>query len=965
MRDEGRGEIDRPKTVILLYVVFFMSGASALVFETLWFRLAGLSLGKGVWASAIVLSSFMGGLALGNGMAALWGNRIRNPLRVYAVIEILVAITGVSLVVVFPLLTEWLGPLLRPFLERPLVLNGIRVSMSFFLMLIPTTAMGMTLPLVVKALYAESPHFGQVLGTLYGWNTLGAVAGAILGETVLIQLFGLVGTSLLAAFFNQAAAFGALALSNRFRGSLMEGAEVKGLSPEVGFLHHPQGARLLLAGFLSGAALLALEVVWFRFLLLFVSSTSLVFSLMLSVVLAGIGLGGLLASWLQRWRLIDHQYIGPLALLTGIMTLMTYIGFDPEIGAAGLRSLASTWWDVVPMAFRLMFPVSLLSGTLFTLIGEALHKEIGREIETAGLLTMVNTIGAMVGPIVAGFVLLPTLGMERSFFVLALAYFGVAICTYSRIPIFGPIRYVFLNGAAVIGFACLLLFFPFGSIERHFNASMAKHQDGPEWERVALREGLTETLQYLEKDFLGEPLCHRLLTNGFAMSGTEAWVKRYMQLFVYLPVALQPNLKNALLICYGAGNTAKALTNVEGIESIDVVDISRDILEMSSVVYPDPTRNPLHDPRVQVHVEDGRFFLQTTDRQFDLITGEPPPPKAHGVVNLYTQEYFGLIQARLSDRGIVTYWLPVHKLKVREAKCILKAFCNVFEDCSLWTGRGLDWMMVGTKKGRGVVSEDTFAKAWSDPVSGRELRDIGLEKPEQLAATFIMDAASLREWTEHVPPLEDNFPKRLTDHYTGTREGRQELLSLMDTHQRRERFARSSFLQESWPDSLREGSLLHFVFQGAIDGLGLLTSRVEALREFNRVLNQSDLRVPILWMLGSGMDEQGILARAISKSDSITEEMRYHLGARAFADRDYLEVEEHLSKIQNPSAQYVNTSFLRIFASCLQGDLDRAEELARELDSSDPLLDRCFRWLQETFGLAVPPHGMKTDRGSL
>ena len=423
--------------------------------------------------------------------------------------------------------------------------------------------LGMTLPVVVKALYAESPNFGQVLGSLYGWNTLGAVAGAVLGEAVFLQLLGVVGTALLAAFFNQVAAFGALILSSRFRGSPMGREEAKAHLAGLWISRHPQGTMLLVAGLLSGATLLALEVVWFRFLLLFVSSTSLVFSLMLSVVLAGIGLGGLLAAWLRRRRLMAHHYLGPLALLTGIMTLVTYIGFDPEIGANKMDSLASKWSDVLPMAILLMFPVSLLSGTLFTLIGEAMHKEIGREIETAGLLTMVNTIGAMVGPIVAGFVLLPIVGMERSFFLLAFAYVGVGVCTYGRIRMHGSIRSVVLNGCAAIVFACLLLFFPFGSIEKHFNASMEKHQDGFEWKRVALREGVTETVQYLERDFLGEPLFYRLLTDGFTMSGTQAWVKRYMRLFVYWPLALQPNLKNALLICYGAGNTAKALTNVE------------------------------------------------------------------------------------------------------------------------------------------------------------------------------------------------------------------------------------------------------------------------------------------------------------------------------------------------------------------------------------------------------------------
>ena len=219
----------------------------------------------------------------------------------------------------------------------------------------------------------------------------------------------------------------------------------------------------------------------------------------------------------------------------------------------------------------------------------------------------------------------------------------------------------------------------------------------------------------------------------------------------------------------------------------------------------------------------------------------------------------------------------------------------------------------------------------------------------------MMDSASLREWIQHVSPLEDNFPKRMTDHYTGTREGQRELLSLMDTHQRRERFARSSLIQESWPESLQDASLRYFAFQGAIDGVVPLTSREEALRDFNRVLTQSDLRTPILWMLGSGADEQEILSRVMSQSDSITEEMHYHLGARALANRDYLEAEAHFSKIRDPASQYVNTSFLRIFALCLQGDLGRAEELARELVLSDPLLDGCFQWLQETFGLAVPP----------
>src|SRR5206468_8297209 len=136
--------------------------------------------------------------------------------------------------------------------------------------------------------------------------------------------------------------------------------------------------------------------------------------------------------------------------------------------------------------------------------------------------------------------------------------------------------------------------------------------------------------------------------------------RRYMKLFVYWPVAFHPAPKKALLISYGVGSTAKALTDTRAFEQIDVVDISRDVLSMDEVVYPDPATRPLRDPRVKVYVEDGRYYLLTTDQRYDVITAEPPPPKNAGIVNLYTREYFELLHDRLAEGGVATYWLPVH-----------------------------------------------------------------------------------------------------------------------------------------------------------------------------------------------------------------------------------------------------------------------------------------------------------------
>ena len=180
--------------VVVLCLAFFLSGAAALLFETLWFRQQGLVLGNTVWASSLVLASFMTGLALGNAFAARYGSRPRRPLRVYAGLEVLIGLSGLSLVLVVPSLAEWLAPLLKQLIGYPVLLNVLRLGVSFVLMALPAAAMGATLPIVAGALSAWEPDFGRVLGRLYGWNTLGAVAGALGGEAFAIEGLGVRGS---------------------------------------------------------------------------------------------------------------------------------------------------------------------------------------------------------------------------------------------------------------------------------------------------------------------------------------------------------------------------------------------------------------------------------------------------------------------------------------------------------------------------------------------------------------------------------------------------------------------------------------------------------------------------------------------------------------------------------------------------------------------------------------------------
>src|SRR5262245_18697327 len=196
-----------------LCLVFLLSGAAALIFETLWFRQCGNALGNTVWASALVTASFMAGLAIGNATVARWGRRVRRPLAAYAALETVVAATGLVLVIVIPLVGRALAPLMGA-LGAP-SLNALRVALSFVLLLIPSSAMGATLPLLAGALSARDVNFGRVLGRLYGWNTLGAFLGTLASDLVLIEALGIRGTALAAGALNLAAATGAILLSKR------------------------------------------------------------------------------------------------------------------------------------------------------------------------------------------------------------------------------------------------------------------------------------------------------------------------------------------------------------------------------------------------------------------------------------------------------------------------------------------------------------------------------------------------------------------------------------------------------------------------------------------------------------------------------------------------------------------------------------------------------------------------------
>ena len=274
----------RNKAYSLLSFVFFCSGASALIFESVWFRLVGLELGNSVYASSVVLSAFMAGLALGSFLIACYGQKLSNRFAFYAILDMIIGISGILLFFAIPSFSSFFNGLFKLYFDRPILLNILRGFISFSILLAPAMAMGATLPVLVTALNSIEHNFGSALGRLYGWNTLGAVIGVLLNELILIKLIGILGASVFAGCLNILSASIVFGYFYRETHSIAK----EDANMEITKIFRNVSLRYLSVSFLCGLILLGLEVIWFRFLLLFFNKHSLNFAIMLAFVLLGI-----------------------------------------------------------------------------------------------------------------------------------------------------------------------------------------------------------------------------------------------------------------------------------------------------------------------------------------------------------------------------------------------------------------------------------------------------------------------------------------------------------------------------------------------------------------------------------------------------------------------------------------------------------------------------------------------------
>ncbi|MEE2829297.1 MAG: fused MFS/spermidine synthase, partial [Myxococcota bacterium] len=759
-----------PATVLLL---FFLSGATSLVYEVVWMRRITLVFGASQLAIATVLAAFMAGLAMGSHFGGRWSDRSRSLLLLYGLLEVVIGL--------YALLFPWL-------VEQGVSVYGLAVSaeaVEFWysrsihllvmgtLLLVPTAAMGATLPLLVRLVSGRLSRVGRWVGWLYGVNTGGAVLGVFLAGFVLLPALGVRSTEVLAAVANLGVAVFALVLSrSSFLGARGAAGEIVDDRrevdeenklfelPEDADLEGPRRGRVrqlvlvLLA--CSGFCAMLYEVAWSRLLGLILGSSVYAFSLMLIAFLLGTALGAPVGSFLLARR--GRRPLGLLALvlcLAPVTAWISHFGFgqlpywyvDLYALSGGADSLVFPIQGLI--AVGVMTPTTFFIGMAFPVAMEVITRDPGQVGRDVARLYVLNTLGAVLGALVAGFVLLPLLGIRSTLAVAVGIGLVLSALAWGARRQSGAKRLVGLGALAAGAGACLLLRPTWDPLL--MSAGMYKYvSDLTEYSHEAVRDYALsdfELLYYSEGTTSVVTVARSLdsgniwLANNGKVDASSHEDLQTQLLLGHLPFLHRPGAASALVVGLGSGITAGSVTLQPSLESIDILEIEPAVV-VASHYFDEHNRRPLEDPRVRLLRNDARNHLVLYEGFYDVIINEPSNPWISGVSNLFTLEFLQLGRARLVPEGLFCQWVQTYGMGQDDLRSLLRTFAEVFPRVLLYQAPGdADLLLVGSQGDLNPFSRDLGT--WFHPERVEDLARVGVQYVYDLLAFQRLDRAAV------------------------------------------------------------------------------------------------------------------------------------------------------------------------------------------------------------------------------
>jgi spermidine synthase len=700
-----------------IFLLFLLSGATSLVYEVIWLRQLILIFGSTQFATSTILSTFMAGLALGAFVAGRWLGRTRmRPLRIYGLLEIGIGLYALCV----PFLFNQLSPIYRALWQAGASESFITLSLAKFagiavVLLPPTILMGASLPVLSRQVADDPERIGGKVGFLYAINTFGAVMGVFVSGFVAIPGIGVQRTLWLTALANGLLGVSAILLARRFEPVSVPAAAEADAAVSRG--PAPAKIRLALLVFaISGFGALVLEVAWTRVLALVMGSSVYAFSLMLLAFLIGLALGSTYFSrYLRRRPKADPALLLCLLLAAaGVLAYATAFLFQwlPRMFAEIYFSLSPgpNGWFVVQLFFGLMimFPATFALGGIFPAVVQIHARSLEKVASSVGTVYASNTVGTIAGAALAGFVLIPQLGVMPTVIAVAalemLLGVAVALAVVSgsarrRAALALPMALAALAGLTIRpGWDTNMM-----NSGVYMNLHGVTSEQGWEHFKAMLdpednivlyaKEGLTASVFVADQPEFNN---RYLSVNGKIEASTRADLETQL-MCAHLPLLLHEDPGDVMVIGLASGITVGAVST-HPVENIRVVEVER-AMEDAARLFADANYNVLDDPRLELSFNDARNELEFSPRTYDVIISEPSNPWMTVASNLFTEDFFRMARTRVRPGGIFSQWIQNYYLPAEDLRSIISAFRASFPEVLLFeTFDGVDLLLMGSQE---------------------------------------------------------------------------------------------------------------------------------------------------------------------------------------------------------------------------------------------------------------------------
>lgn len=737
---------------IFILILFLFSGTSALIYQTVWIRQFGLFFGVDVYSTATVLTAFMAGLALGNLIFGQMVDRRKSALKLFMILELGIGLFALFFPFSIRLLYFIYSGLYR-FLPTGFYFTQLyRFLLVFIFLLLPTTLMGGTLPVLTKVFVKELNSLGKQVGRLYSINNFGALIGCFLAGFFLMRAIGLNNTIFLAASLNILNAAIVFLISK-----MWSTKTIKTEIAQKSNLHTIELPRKVLivvlwAFALEGFTTLAFEVIWTRILLGFSYDKSVYFySTVILSFIFGLSFGSyLIAKIIDKLKNLMTLFAA-LEVMIGVLAIVLLSAFSAaaDILDQWRLNYNESWWTSLGKEYLLFFLIMIVPTTLMGMTFPVVSKictfqlkKLGTRIGQIGFL---DTVGSIFGAFFAGFIFIPFFGVVKAVFVTALLNCFIGISIFLINPFTLKKKKLFYTSVSLLIICALIFTFPSSRYFYHWQTKMSGDR------LLFYHEGADATIA-VPQHINGVKF---LSINGSVTAFANYGDTRVHKMLGYLPYFLHDNPKQAIVIGLGMGITAQSLMQPE-IKQVDCVELSKGVVKACTGFFNDVNKDVMNEPRLNIIVNDGRSYLQMTEKKYDIITSNAVHARLSA--NLYTKDFYQLCKDRLHKNGVMCQWTSTNWLTVEEFKSLITAFQSVFPHSSLWMVNAGHVLLIGTPDALHINYDKLDSRMQNSKVQA-DLLPYSLGTPELFLAHFVSDDARLSLLVHNVDPMTDDFPR--------------------------------------------------------------------------------------------------------------------------------------------------------------------------------------------------------------